>query len=61
MKKIYTVIVTLVFSLQALVASAGNNTVADNNSENSSSTFYINAPRFVRPLIEKWIQEYKKA
>lgn len=60
MKKIYTVIVTLVFSLQALVASAGNNTVADNNSENSSSTFYINAPRFVRPLIEKWIQEYKK-
>lgn len=60
MKKIYTVIVTLVFSLQTLVASAGNNTVADNNSENSSSIFYINAPRFVRPLIEKWIQEYKK-
>lgn len=60
MKKIYTVIVTLVFSLQALVAFAGNNTVADNNSENSTSTFYINAPRFVRPLIEKWISEYKK-
>lgn len=60
MKKIYTVIVTLVFSLQALVASAGNNTVADNNSENSSSTFYINAPRFVRPLIEKWIKSIRR-
>lgn len=25
-----------------------------------ATTYYINAPRFVRPLIEQWIEDYKK-
>lgn len=59
MKKIYTAITILAFSLQSLVAFAGNETNGDNNT-NDNTTYYINAPRFVRPLIEKWIAEYKK-
>lgn len=58
MKKIITVIITIAFSLQALVALAGNE--GQNNTSNTNATYYINAPRFVRPLIEKWITEYKK-
>lgn len=57
MKKIFTVILTIAFSLQALVALAGN----EEQANTSNTTYYINAPRFVRPLIEKWISEYKKA
>lgn len=56
MKKIITVIVTIAFSLQALVALAGN----EGQNTTTNGTYYINAPRFVRPLIEKWISEYKK-
>lgn len=56
MKKIFTVILTIAFSLQALVALAGN----EEQANTSNTTYYINAPRFVRPLIEKWISEYKK-
>ncbi len=52
MKKFFTVVLTIAFSLQALTA------LADNNTDNT--TFYISAPKFVRPLIEKWISEYKK-
>ena len=56
MKKFFTVILTITFSLQALVALAGN----EEQANTSNTTYYINAPRFVRPLIEKWISEYKK-
>lgn len=42
--------------MQALVALAGN----EEQANTSNTTYYINAPRFVRPLIEKWISEYKK-
>lgn len=56
MKKIYTAILTIAFSLQALVALAGN----EGQANTTNTTYYINAPRFVRPLIEKWISEYKK-
>ena len=33
---------------------------AEGNSTNSSSVLYVKAPRFARPLIEKWITEYEK-
>ena len=33
---------------------------AENNSTNTSSVRYVKAPRFARPLIEKWISEYAK-
>lgn len=56
MKKIYSIITILAFSWLSSVASPANDT--DNTNDNN--TYYINAPRFVRPLIEKWIAEYKK-
>ena len=33
---------------------------AEGNSTNSSSVRYVKAPRFARPLVEKWITEYAK-
>ena len=33
---------------------------AEGNSTNSSSVRYVKAPRFARPLIERWITEYEK-
>ena len=33
---------------------------AEGNSTNTSSVRYVKAPRFARPLIEKWITEYEK-
>ena len=32
----------------------------NNNTNNSSSVRYVKAPRFARPLVEKWIAEYAK-
>lgn len=49
---------TWIFILVSTYTWAGND-VSENNST-SSNTYYIDAPRFVRPLIEKWITEYKK-
>lgn len=33
---------------------------AEGNSTNASSVRYVKAPRFARPLVEKWITEYAK-
>ena len=33
---------------------------AEGNSTNTSSVRYVKAPRFARPLVEKWITEYAK-
>ena len=33
---------------------------AEDNSTNESSVRYVKAPRFARPLVEKWITEYAK-
>ena len=33
---------------------------AEGNSTNASSVRYVKAPRFARPLVEKWITEYSK-
>ena len=34
--------------------------LAEGNSTNTSSVRYVKAPRFARPLVEKWITEYAK-
>lgn len=74
MKKLYIAILSVAFSLVSNTVWASNgadNQSANNTPDNQSasngvdnsqaaSTYYINAPRFVRPLIEKWISEYKK-
>ena len=46
----------------ALVLSFGlvNNAWAEENSTNNSSVRTIKTPRFARPLVEKWIEEYAK-
>lgn len=46
----------------ALVLSLGlvNNVSAEENSTNNSSVRTIKTPRFARPLVEKWIEEYAK-
>ncbi|MBR1767691.1 MAG: hypothetical protein IJ742_03145 [Prevotella sp.] len=53
MKKIALAIAVL-FSINI------SNIWAEGNSTNSSSVRYVKAPRFARPLIEKWITEYAK-
>ncbi len=72
MKKFFIAIITLVFSLSNTAVLASNhlseenssnpisNLTTENNNATAASVHYINAPRFVRPLIEKWIEEYKK-
>lgn len=67
MKKSYIAIFTIALSLLGNSVWANNarvnNNVESNGTEEhhtASSTYYINAPRFVRPLIEKWITEYRK-
>lgn len=70
MKKLYIAIFTVVLSLvgNTVWASSpvinnqveGNATTSVEGNNAAASTYYINAPRFVRPLIEKWISEYKK-
>ena len=37
-----------------------SNIWAEGNSTNASSVRYVKAPRFARPLVEKWITEYAK-
>ena len=53
MKKIALVIAVL-FSINI------SNIWAEETSTNASSVRYVKAPRFARPLVEKWITEYTK-
>ena len=53
MKKIALVIAVL-FSINI------SNIWAEETSTNASSVRYVKAPRFARPLVEKWITEYAK-
>ena len=53
MKKIALAIAVL-FSINI------NNIWAEETSTNASSVRYVKAPRFARPLVEKWITEYAK-
>lgn len=65
MNNFRSVILAIAFSLAGVLsASADNNDTPTNNTPtdntNTTATYYIDAPRFVRPLIEKWIVEYEK-
>ncbi|MBR4921917.1 MAG: hypothetical protein IKZ62_11485 [Prevotella sp.] len=53
MKKI-SLAIAILFSIN--ISTIG----AENNSTNTSSVRYVKAPRFARPLVEKWISEYAK-
>lgn len=52
--------IAIAFTLLVSTVSASNSIGGNTPTPQSSSIHYINAPRFVRPLIEKWITEYKK-
>ena len=41
-------------------AESNNNEASDASVSNVSSIHYVKAPRFARPLVEKWITEYAK-
>lgn len=53
----YTFILTILLSVAGLQSVSADN---DHNTGSTTSTYYIDAPRFVRPLVEKWIAEYQK-
>jgi ABC-type phosphate transport system substrate-binding protein len=50
----------LALAIAVLLSINISNIWAEGNSTNSSSVRYVKAPRFARPLIEKWITEYEK-
>ena len=50
----------LVLAIVILLGINISNIWAGNNSSNSSNVRYVKAPRFARPLLEKWISEYSK-
>ncbi|MBP7767858.1 MAG: hypothetical protein KA067_02120 [Prevotella sp.] len=58
-KNLFTAAFTLALSLNVIGAQADNRTDGS-DAPAATTTYYINAPRFVRPLVEKWISEYKK-
>lgn len=41
-------------------AESNNNNTSDASVSNVTSVHYVKAPRFARPLVEKWITEYTK-
>ena len=50
----------LALTIAVLLSINISNIWAENNSTNTSSVRYVKAPRFARPLVEKWITEYAK-
>lgn len=50
----------LVLTIVVLLGINISNIWAGNSSSNSSNVRYVKAPRFARPLLEKWISEYSK-
>ena len=54
--EIYIIGVTIAVLLSINISSVW----AEGNSTNTSSVRYVKAPRFARPLVEKWISEYAK-
>ncbi|WP_334168417.1 hypothetical protein [Phocaeicola paurosaccharolyticus] len=61
MKIISRIVVSLLMSALYVVAVYANNN-ENGKSENASAkaSFVIKSPRFARPLIERWIEEYTK-
>ena len=62
MKKIALTIAVLFLGLNSNVWAEGNkvNEVNGTNNTNNTTVKTIKAPRFARPLVEKWIKEYAK-
>ncbi|MCR5365306.1 MAG: hypothetical protein K6E67_04090 [Prevotella sp.] len=50
----------LALAIAVLLSINISNVWAENHSTNASSVRYVKAPRFARPLVEKWITEYAK-
>jgi hypothetical protein len=50
----------LALTIAILLSINVGNIWAEQNSTNASSVRYVKAPRFARPLVEKWITEYAK-
>ncbi len=46
--------------IAAILSISASNIWANGHSTNTSSVRYVKAPRFARPLVEKWITEYAK-
>ena len=50
----------IVLTIAVLLSINISSVWAEGNSTNTSSVRYVKAPRFARPLVEKWISEYAK-
>ena len=50
----------IALTIAVLLSINVGNIWAEGNSTNASSVRYVKAPRFARPLVEKWITEYAK-
>ena len=50
----------IALAIAVLLSINISNIWAEQNSTNTSSVRYVKAPRFARPLVEKWITEYAK-
>ena len=50
----------IVLAIAVLLSINISSVWAEGNSTNTSSVRYVKAPRFARPLVEKWITEYAK-
>ncbi len=50
----------VVLAIAVLLSLGISNIYGEETSTNASSVRYVKAPRFARPLVEKWISEYAK-
>ena len=50
----------VVLAIAVLLSLGISNIYGEETSTNASSVRYEKAPRFARPLVEKWITEYAK-
>ena len=50
----------VVLAIAVLMSLSISNMYGEETSTNASSVRYVKAPRFARPLVEKWIAEYAK-
>ena len=50
----------IVLTIAVLLSINISSVWAEGNSTNTSGVRYVKAPRFARPLVEKWISEYAK-
>ena len=50
----------VVLAIAVLLSLSISNIYGEETSTNASSVRYVKAPRFARPLVEKWITEYAK-